>query len=104
VLKKVEEVFMSVALIGGMDRLVRGYITEAQRLGINLKVFTKPVKNLHSRIGDVEAIIVFTDKVSHQLKDEAKRVGRLKDIPVLMHHSCGICRLRDCLRCIKKFR
>jgi len=32
VLKKVEEVFMSVALIGGMDRLVRGYITEAQLL------------------------------------------------------------------------
>ena len=80
---------------------MRGYITEAQRLGISLKVFTKPVKNLHSRIGDVEAIIVFTDKVSHQLKDEVKKVGRLKDIPVLMHHSCGICRLRDCLRCIK---
>jgi len=92
---------MSVALIGGMDRLIREYIEEAQKLGIELRVFTKPVKGLHSRIRNMDAIIIFTDKVSHGLKNEAKKIGKLNNIPVFLHHSCGVCTLRDCLRCIK---
>jgi hypothetical protein len=26
--------------------------------------------------------------------------AKLNNIPVFMHHSCGVCTLRDCLNCL----
>lgn len=92
---------MCVALIGGMDRLERNYITEAEKLGIDLKVFTKPEIEMASKIRNVDALVIFTNKVSHKAKREAMNVARAKNIPVFMRHSCGICTLRDCLNCLE---
>lgn len=92
---------MCVALIGGMDRLERQYINEAERVGINLKVFTKPEANMASKIRRVDAVVIFTNKVSHKAKKEVMNVVKTGIIPVLMYHSCGICSLRECLSCLK---
>jgi len=92
---------MCVAVIGGMDRLERNYITEAEKLGIDLRVFTKPETAMASKIRNVDALVIFTNKVSHKAKREAINVAKAKNIPVFMHHSCGICTLRDCLSCLK---
>lgn len=92
---------MCVAVIGGMDRLERNYITEAEKLGIDLKVFTKPETEMASKIRNVDALVIFTNKVSHKAKREAMNVARAKNIPVFMRHSCGICTLRDYLTCLK---
>lgn len=92
---------MTIALIGGMDRLERHYIDEAKNLGFTLKVFTKSKSSISERIKQVEAIVVFTNKVSHKTRQEALSIAKTKNIPVLMHHSCGICTLRDCLNCLK---
>lgn len=92
---------MSVALIGGMDRLKRHYIWEAERLGIDLRVFNRPEAMMHPRIKGVDAVVVFTNKVSHRAKKEAVRIAKGNRIPILMSHSCGICALRDCLNCLK---
>ena len=91
---------MCIALIGGMDRLERHYINEAERAGVDLRIFTRSENNISSRIKNVDAIVIFTNKVSHRVKKEAMNAARANDIPVFMHHACGICTLRDCLSCL----
>lgn len=91
---------MCIAVIGGMDRLERDYINEAEKFGIRLKVYTNPETNFISKIKNVDALIIFTNKVSHRAKNEAMSIAKSRNIPVLMHHSCGICTLRDCLGCL----
>jgi hypothetical protein len=93
---------MCVALIGGMDRLERQYINEAERVGVDIKVFTKPEANMASKIGRVDAVVIFTNKVSHKAKRDVMNVAKARKIPIFMYHSCGICTLRDCLSCIKR--
>jgi len=88
---------MCVALVGGMDRLERQYINEAERAGVDLKVFTKPEANMASKIGSVDAVIIFTNKVSHRAKKEVVSIAKARNIPIFMYHSCGVCTLRDCL-------
>jgi len=95
---------MCVALIGGMDRLERHYKDEAARFGIALKVFTKSGTNLSKRIVNVDAMVIFTNKVSHRAKKEVLDIAKTKNIPVYMYHSCGICTLRNCLSCLKRLR
>lgn len=92
---------MCVALIGGMDRLQREYMDEAKRLGIKLKIFTKSEINIDAKVRNADAIIIFTNKVSHRTKREVMNVAKTNAIRVLMNHSCGICTLRDCLSCLK---
>ena len=93
---------MCVALIGGMDRLERHYMNEAERFGIDLKVFTKSETGIMSKIKNMDALVIFTNKVSHRVKKEAVNTAKAMNIPVLMYHSCGVCTLRDCLSCQKK--
>jgi hypothetical protein len=88
---------MSVTLIGGMDRLERIYEKEAESLGIRLKVFTKTTRNLGERIGNVDAVILFTNKVSHPLRREVMSAAKKKNIKALQCHACGVCSLRQCL-------
>ncbi|RJQ54534.1 MAG: DUF2325 domain-containing protein [Nitrospiraceae bacterium] len=92
---------MCVALIGGMDRLGRQYKNEAEKLGINLKVFTRSEAGIGSKIKNMDALVILTNKVSHQAKREVMNVAKAKNIPVFMYHSCGVCTLRDCLSCLK---
>jgi len=92
---------MCVALVGGMDRLERLYVEEAERAGISLKVFNRPERGLKSKIENVDAIVVFTNKVSHEAKSVVMKTARKRNIPVYVHHSCGVCSLRDCLNCLK---
>ena len=67
---------MCVALIGGMDRLERQYINEAERVGVDIKVFTKPEANMASKIGRVDAVVIFTNKVSHKAKRDVMNVAK----------------------------
>ena len=91
---------MCVALIGGMERLERHYLDEAGRLGIDMRVFNRSEANIGSKIRNVDAMVIFTNKVSHRVKTEAMKEAKAHDIPVFMHHACGICTLRDCLNCL----
>ncbi|WP_298271372.1 DUF2325 domain-containing protein [Geobacter sp.] len=91
---------MCVALIGGMDRLERHYVGEAERLGIALRVFTRSEVNIGSKLKHVDAVVIFTNKVSHRVKAEAMKAAKSNGIPVFMHHSCGVCTLRDCFNCL----
>lgn len=91
---------MCIALIGGMDRLEKHYMEEGERVGVDLRVFTTSEANICSKIRNVDAMVIFTNKVSHRVKAEAMKAAKANGIPVFMHHSCGVCTLRDCLNCL----
>ena len=92
---------MRVSVIGGMQRLERQYHNEAAKLGIDLHVFNTSGTQLKKRLGQSAAVVLFTDKMSHQIRTEAMEVARAQGIPVYMLHSCGVCTLRNCLSCLK---
>lgn len=91
---------MCIALIGGMDRLEKHYRDEAERAGVDLRVFNRAEVNIVSKLKNVDALVIFTNKVSHNVKKQAMSAARANGIPVFMHHSCGVCTLRDCLNCL----
>lgn len=95
---------MCVALIGGMDRLERHYIEEAKKLGVELRVLTKPSKDVEKKVGRVDAVVIFTNKVSHELKERAKKCSFSKECLCVLCHSCGVSSLRKCLENLKKIK
>jgi hypothetical protein len=104
IIKSNKERFMSIILVGGMDRLERHYLIEAEKLGIDLKFFSKAESSISSKIGSADAMVIFTNKISHRVKNEVMNAARSRNIPVMMYHSCGVCTLRDCLNCLKKIK
>lgn len=92
---------MSVVLIGGMDRLEPQYLQEAERAGVRLRVFTTAQTGIAAKLKHADAVVIFTNKVSHRAKNEAVTAARANDIPVFMHHACGVCTLRECLKCMQ---
>lgn len=92
---------MCVALIGGMNRLERHYLQEATQAGIELRVFNQSEANIGAKLKNVDALLIFTNKVSHRARHEAVSVAKAQNIPVFQYHSCGVCTLRNCLNCIK---
>ena len=92
---------MRISLIGGIDRLEKHYQEEAGKLGVDLRVFNKSETNLPAKIRHTEALVIFTSKVSHRVRNQVMVVAQAKRIPVYLSHNCGICALRDCINCVK---
>ena len=92
---------MCIALIGGMERLERHYLEEGERAGVDLRVFNSSEVNIGSKIRNVDAMVIFTNKVSHRARREVMSMARSRSIPVFQCHSCGVCTLRDCFKCLK---
>lgn len=88
---------MCAALIGGMDRLKRDYIDEAKRHGVKLKCYTGKERSIGNTMGNVDFVVMFTNKVSHKAKRDIVKALKSKKTPVYMHHSCGVSTLRKCL-------
>lgn len=93
---------MSITLIGGMDRLKRHYIHEAEKFGIELQVFNTSEIGIASKMKNADAVVIFTNKVSHRARKEVMNTARSRNIPVYQYHSCGVCTLRECFNCIHK--
>ena len=91
---------MCVALIGGMDRLERHYKNEAEKFDIDLKVFNTSAAGIASKLKNVDAVVIFTNKVSHRARKEAMNIARSNNVPVYQYHSCGVCTLRECFNCL----
>lgn len=91
---------MSIILVGGMDRLGEKYQKEAKELDMDLHIFSQAKHNMGSRIKHADAVVIFTNKVSHQARHDAFSAAKKQGIPVIMHHACGVCTLRECLKCL----
>lgn len=92
---------MGIVLVGGMDRLGEQYQNEARRFGRELHIFSQDDASVCSKIKKAEAVVIFTNKVSHQARHRAVNTAKKEGVPVFMHHSCGVCSLRECLNCLE---
>lgn len=92
---------MSIILVGGMDRLGDNYQKEAQSQGMELRIFSQAAQNMASKIKNADAVVIFTNKVSHRARNQAVSAAKKQGIPVYMHHACGVCTLRECLDCLR---
>ncbi len=89
---------MSVAILGGLDRLKPLYQNSGRELGFpDLKVFGKRVPNMDKRLKGVGGIVIFTDTVSHNMVAHAVQVGKDYGIPIVRSHSSSISSLKKCL-------
>lgn len=93
---------MRISLIGGIDRLHKHYMQEAEKLGVDLRIFTRSENDLQAKIGHSRAVVIFTNKISHRARNQAMSSASTKDIPVFMSHNCGVCALRNCISCIRE--
>ena len=93
---------MCVSVIGGMDRLERHYRSEAEKFGIELTVFNASAVKMASKVKNADAVVIFTNKVSHRARKEVMNTARSRNLPVYQYHSCGVCTLRECFNCIHK--
>ncbi len=88
---------MSVAIIGGLDRLKRFYEKKCVDMGYRGKIFSQRVPNLANRMNGVDGIIIFTGTVAHPMVAEAIRVARVGGIPLERSHSSSVSALKRCL-------
>ena len=88
---------MSVAIVGGLDRLKRLYGKKCVDMGYQGKVFSKQVPNLANRMTGVNGIVIFTGTVAHPMVEEATRVARMWNIPLERSHSSSVSALKRCL-------
>ncbi len=60
---------MSIVLVGGMDRLGSQYQKEAQKMGMQLQIFSQLGHNVGSRIKGADAVVIFTNMISHKARN-----------------------------------
>lgn len=88
---------MSVAIVGGLDRLRRSYEKKCKDMGYRGKVFSRRIPNLANRMAGVSGIVIFTGMVAHPMVAEAIRVAKMRGIPLKRSHSSSVSALKCCL-------
>lgn len=88
---------MCIALIGGIGGATRDYEKIASEYGVTLRHFEKVCPRFEQKLHNMDAIIVFTNIVSHLARARALSRGKKTGVPVLMCHSCGMSSLRRCI-------
>ena len=72
---------MCVALIGGAEGIDDRFRELAARAGFDLWFLDGPEAGMAARIGDLDALVIITNKVSAGVKDEALNIAKAKCIP-----------------------
>ncbi len=88
---------MSIAILGGLDRLKRNYEKTGKELGFKVKLFSQRVPDMQKRLSGVHGIVLFTDTISHPMVREAMRVAKRCNIPVGRTHASSVSGLKKCL-------
>ena len=88
---------MSIVIIGGHDRMNCTYKDICKEYDCQAKVFTQPIGNLETMIGDPDLIVLFTNPVSHKMIKTAKKQAKRKDIAIVQSHSGSGSALRNIL-------
>lgn len=89
---------MSIVLIGGHDRMHEEYKTIGCKHGHRLKVFTQMTARFDKNIGSPDAIVLFTNTVSHKMLLAAVKEAKRKNIPVIRCHTSSGTSLDETLK------
>lgn len=89
---------MSIVLVGGHDKMHTQYKDVAIKYGHKAKVYTQLTTGFEKSIGSPDAIVLFTDKVSHKMAWIATKKAKKDKIPILRSHASSITSLDNILR------
>ena len=92
--------YMSIVIIGGHDRMHCQYKDICKEYNCQAKVFTQPVGNLESLIGEPDLIVLFTNPVCHKMTKIARNKAKRMDITMIQSHSGSGSSLRNILTSI----
>lgn len=92
---------MSVVLIGGHDRMHSEYKGIGKKNGLKLKVFTQITPKFSKNIGNPDAIVLFTNTVSHKMVNIAIKEAKRKNIPITRSHTSSSNSLNEILQELK---
>ena len=93
---------MSIVLIGGHDRMYGKYKGIAGKHGHKIKVFTQITTRFNKSIGSPDAIVLFTNTVSHKMVDIAVREAKKKKIPIIRCHTSSGNSLEETIKELEK--
>ncbi|PKM71829.1 MAG: DUF2325 domain-containing protein [Firmicutes bacterium HGW-Firmicutes-16] len=81
---------MSIVIIGGNERMERIYSDTCEKYGCTAKVYTKEKGALRSKIGSPDLLIVFTNTVSHGMRECAETEARRCNAVIARSHSSSL--------------
>ncbi len=88
---------MSVAILGGLDRLKKSYEKKGQDLGYQVNVFIQRVPDFAQHLNKVHLIVIFTGNVAHHMVEDARRIAKKYNIPIGRSRSNSVAALKRCL-------
>jgi len=90
---------VSVAILGGLDRLKPHYLKQGRSLGINnVKVFSKKFPDMVKRLSKFERIVICTGNVAHSMVEGTVRMAQLNGIRVDRTHSSSVSAMKKCFK------
>ena len=89
---------MSVAILGGLDRLKPHYLKQGRSLGFdNMKVFSKKFPDMVKRLKKFERIVICTGNVAHTMVEGTVRMAQINGIQIGRTHSSSVSAMKKCL-------
>ena len=89
---------VSVAILGGLDRLKPYYLKQGRNLGFdNMKVFSKKFPDMVKRLSKFERIVICTGNVAHTMVAGTVRMAQINGIQIGRTHSSSVSAMKKCL-------
>jgi hypothetical protein len=89
---------VSIAILGGLDRLKPHYLRHGRNLGLNdVKVFSKKFPDMVKRLSKFERIVICTGNVAHEMVKGTVRMAQANGIPIGRTHSSSVSAMKKCL-------
>ena len=90
---------MSIAILGGMDRLKSYYVKQGRDLGFsNVKVFSRKFPNMVKRLKSYGGLIICTKNVAHTMVEGTVRMAQANGIPIARTHSSSVSAMKECMK------
>ncbi len=93
---------MCVLILGGHECMEKDYKAMLGEKGYNTKIYTKMPSGLKKRIGNPDAIVLFTSTISHSMAEMAIRDAKRKKIPVIKVRNSSKVAFSSCIENIDK--
>jgi hypothetical protein len=88
---------MSIAILGGLDRLKPHYLRHGRSLGFNnVKVFSKKFPDMVKRLSKFEKIVICTGNVAHSMVEGTVRMAQINGIQIGRTHSSSVSAMKKC--------
>jgi len=89
---------VSIAILGGLDRLKPYYLKQGRSLGFNkVKVFSKKFPDMVKRLSKFQRIVICTGNVAHTMVEGTVRMAEVNGIQVDRTHSSSVSAMKKCL-------